>query len=100
MAHPPTNRTIRLHRSTVSLIVKAWVFAQSRDDIPSSVRYEMPALVAILDTRRADHQIHYSNFIDIEASLSAWRALVEFCRLVGSDSLTAVGNVVDAETPT
>lgn len=91
---PAENITIRLHRSHVSLIVQAWVFAQCRDDIPRAVRYEMPQLVAMLDTRRAVHQVHYSSFIDIEASLSAWIALGEFCTLVGSEALIAVGKEV------
>lgn len=91
------SRAVRLHRSHVSLIVSEWkTAAQFRDDIPANVRYEMPAIVSMLDTRRAAHQREYSNYLTIDAPLSAWIALGEFCALVGGDGLLAVGREVAA----
>ena len=90
------SRDVRLHRSHVSLIVAQWTAAQTRNDIPANVRYEMPALVSMLDTRRAAHQQEFSNYLTIEAPLSAWIALGEFCALAGSEGLIAVGREVAA----
>ena len=56
----------------------------------------MPALISMLDTRRAAHQREFSNYMTIEATLSAWIALGEFCSLVGGEGLLAVGREVAA----